>query len=297
MSVDLTNKPIAITGASSGIGRATAIACARAGMPVVLAARRLDKLERVVAEIRAIDIIGRDGRTIKGCAVAVETDVSKPEDCTRLIDRTVAEFGSIYSVFANAGYGYEKAVLDTSEAEIREIFETNFWGTLNTIRPAIAAMRNAAPTSAARSGTKQPLGHVLICTSSLSKIGVPYLGMYSATKAAQDHLGRSMRHELHGTGIRLSTVHPIGTRTELWEVLEKRSGGKTKFSSRTPASFMQPPERVAKAVVKCLHTPRGEVWTSLPTRVMLGLSVMFPGITDALFGMAVKKVQKRETRR
>lgn len=296
MTIDLTNKPIAITGASSGIGRATAIACARAGMPVVLAARRLDKLERVVAEIRAINIVSRDGQTTKGRAIAVETDVTKPEDCARLIDRTVAEFGSIYSVFANAGYGYEKAVLDTPEAEIREIFETNFWGTLNTIRPAIAAMRKAGPANEARNNTTQPLGHVLICTSSVAKIGVPYLGMYSATKAAQDHLGRSMRHELHGTGIHVSTVHPIGTRTELWEVLEKRSGGKTKFSSRTPASFMQPPERVAKAVVKCLHKPRGEVWTSLPTRVVLGLSVVFPGITDALFGMAVGKVQKRATR-
>lgn len=284
MSTDLTNRPIAITGASSGIGRATAIACARAGMPVVLAARRMERLEQVAAEIRSLDLVTRDSRGGKGRAIAVETDVTRPGDCVRLIGRTVSEFGSIYAVFANAGYGYEKAVLATSDAEIRELFETNFWGTLNTIRPAVAAMRGTRAGSAS--------GHVLICSSSLSKIGLPYLGMYSATKAAQDHLGRSMRHELFGTGIRLSTVHPIGTRTELWEVLERRSGGVTKPSSRTPASLMQPPERVAGAVVRCLRKPRGEVWTSVPARLMLGLSVMFPGITDAILGRPSAKAHK-----
>ncbi len=284
MTIDLTNKPIAITGASSGIGRATAIACAKAGMPVALAARRLDKLEQVVAEIRALN----------GRAIAVEADVTKPDHCARLIERTIAEFGPIYSVFANAGYGFEKSFTDATENELREIFETNFWGTLNTIRPALAAMRGTSSASGNHASPKTTTGHVLICTSSISKIGIPYLGAYSATKAAQDHLGRALRHELYGTGIRVSTVHPIGTRTELWDVLEQRSGGKAKFSSRTPKSFMQPPERVANAIVKCLKKPRGEVWTSLPTRLALGLSVIFPGITDALLNWPMKRMHQRE---
>src|SRR5882724_761167 len=125
--IDLTGKPIAITGASSGIGRATAIACAAAGMPVALGARRVEKLESAVREITAAG----------GRAIAVPTDVDKPEDCRRLVDRTVAEFGSIYAVFANAGYGFEKAMADTTDAELRAIFETNFFGTMNTIRPAM----------------------------------------------------------------------------------------------------------------------------------------------------------------
>src|SRR5207237_1833907 len=98
--MDLTGKPIAITGASSGIGRATAIACARAGMPVAVGARRADRLESLSAEIAAAG----------GRAIAVQMDVDKPEDCQRLIDRTIGAFGSIYAVFANAGFGLHKPI-------------------------------------------------------------------------------------------------------------------------------------------------------------------------------------------
>src|SRR6187401_3636157 len=102
--MDLRDRPIAITGASSGIGRATAFACAAAGMPVVLGARRVEKLQAAVEEIR------RAG----GKAVAVGMDVDRPEDCRTLVDRTAAEFGSIYAVFANAGYGLERPIEEVS---------------------------------------------------------------------------------------------------------------------------------------------------------------------------------------
>src|SRR4051812_272404 len=121
--VDLTGKPIAITGASSGIGLATAIACAAAGMPGALGARREDRLTEAVEKIQAKG----------GKAIAVRMDVDKPEDCRALVERTVAEFGSIYAVFANAGYGAHMPVATTPDADIRAMFETNFWGTLNTI--------------------------------------------------------------------------------------------------------------------------------------------------------------------
>src|SRR5262249_55651912 len=125
--IDLTGKPIAITGASSGIGLATALACARAGMPVALAARREDRLSAAVEKIRATG----------GKAIAVRTDVDKPEDCRALVERTVSEFGSIYAIFANAGYGAFMPIATTPDEDLRAIFETNFWGTLNTIRPAL----------------------------------------------------------------------------------------------------------------------------------------------------------------
>src|SRR6187549_2932574 len=105
--IELRGKPIAITGASSGIGRATAIACARAGMPVAAAARREDRLEGLVEEIN------RAG----GRAIAVRTDVTDAGDCERLIAGTVEAFGSVYAVYANTGYGMEKAVHLMSDAE------------------------------------------------------------------------------------------------------------------------------------------------------------------------------------
>lgn len=230
----LTGRPIAITGAGTGIGRATAIACARAGMPVALAGRRIEPLEEVRESIESAG----------GRAIAAPTDVADAEQCRDLIRRTVDAFGPIYSVFANAGYGLRGPVDALEDSAIRAIFETNFWGTLNTIRPALEVM------------LPEGQGHVLICSSCLSKIGTPYTAPYSATKAAQDHFGRAMRHELSGRGIRVSTVHPIGTRTEFFDASARRSGG-SRGAKKPPAMFTQSPERVASAVVRCLRRPRG----------------------------------------
>lgn len=270
--IELANKPIAITGASSGIGRATAIACARAGMPVALGARRVDKLRSLAAEISAAG----------GRALVAGTDVTRPEDCERLIDQTVAEFGSIYAVFANAGYGFEKGVLDCSDSDIREIFETNFYGTLNTVRPAARRMVAAGE------------GHILICSSCVSKVAMPFLGPYSATKAAQDHFARAMRAELDGTGVRVSSVHPIGTSTEFFE--QSAARGEVPGALHTPAMFVQPAERVASAIVRRLRRPGragGEVWTSPTVRTVFALATAFPGVADAILMRRVRQERRK----
>jgi short-subunit dehydrogenase len=255
----LAGLPIAITGASSGIGRATALACAAAGMPVALGARRRDRLDTLLTEILATRPAAP--------AIAIPMDVDSPDDCRRLIDAAAEEFGSLYAVFANAGYGFEKPFLQTSDAEIRAIYQTNFFGTLNTIRPALEHMR------------PRGRGHILICSSSISKLGSPFFSAYSGSKAAQDHLARGLRIELAGTGIFVSSVHPVGTRTEFFEKVDERAEGKS-IGTRTPETFMQSPDTVARAIVRCLKRPRGEVWTSTPARLGLALATAFPGLAD-----------------
>ncbi|MFN0133668.1 MAG: SDR family NAD(P)-dependent oxidoreductase [Phycisphaerales bacterium] len=262
--IDLRGRPIAITGASSGIGLATAMACAQAGMPVAVAARRIERLEQVVERIKSAG----------GRAIAVACDVDKPGDSERLVARATEAFGSMYAVFANAGYGLDRAMHECSDADVRAIFETNFFGTLATIRPALAQMLPARR------------GHVLVCSSCLAKMGTPFHGAYSATKAAQDHIARAMRIELAASGIHVSSVHPVGTRTELFDLMESRSGGK--HGLRSPISLMQPPERVARAVVRCLRRPRGEVWTSAPARWAFVLANAFPSWTDAALRRATR---------
>jgi short-subunit dehydrogenase len=276
MPISLQGKAIAITGASSGIGAATAVACAGAGMPVALGARRTDKLDQLVQRIR------RGG----GRAIALKTDVDRPEDCRALIDATVAEFGSIYSVYANAGYGEEHAIHEMTDAQMRQMFETNFFGTLSTIRPALEYMlKEPAP---AEGGLR---GHVLICSSCVAKMPLPYYGAYSATKAAQNHIGRAMNLELRPLGVRVSTVHPIGTRTEFFDTVKDRSGV-AKLVDHTPDRFLQSADYVAKKTIDCLRRPRPEVWTGPKGAfVRFGMSVctLLPGLSDACVGGMVNK--------
>ncbi|TVQ33856.1 MAG: SDR family NAD(P)-dependent oxidoreductase [Phycisphaeraceae bacterium] len=272
--IDLKDKPICITGASSGIGAATALACARAGMPVLLAARREDKLAEIVERIRS------EG----GEAAAEVVDVADAEACERMIARAIEQFGSIYSVFANAGYGLEKAVHEMSDEEMRRIFEVNYFGTLNTLRPATPHM------------LERGAGHLLICSSCLARFPIPYYSAYSATKAAQHHIGRAMRLELEPHGVHVSTVHPVGTKTEFFDQVKGHSR-RTTLVEHSPDFFMQTPERVARAVVRCLRRPRPEVWTSKLTLWGMAFGAATPRIADMGVRHMVRKRQAELERR
>jgi short-subunit dehydrogenase len=158
------------------------------------------------------------------------------------------------------------------------MIRTNFWGSLWFVRHAVGAMNG--------------VGHVMMCSSCLSKIGMPLHATYSATKAMQDHFCRGLRHELGSqtatAGIHVSSVHPIGTSTEFFEQAARRSGG-ARLMSTTPDLFTQPPERVAQAVLRGLYSPRGEIWTSFPTRMGLAIATAFPGVADWLISRAMRK--------
>lgn len=264
---ELQGKPIVITGASSGIGAATALACARAGMPVGLFARREDKLAIVK------DKIERDG----GRAIVVVGDVADPDANLELIARTEEAFGDLCAVIANAGYGAEIECATMPIEDIRTMFEVNFFGSMFLVQPAIARFRERGS------------GHAMMVSSCLSKIGLPRYGAYSASKAMQDHFCRAMRHELRGTGVYVSSVHPVGTKTEFFDEAAKKSKGGKLSLAGTSERFMQTPEHVARVMLKCLRKPRGEVWPSPLARIGFGASVMMPGVTDWLLGRMVEK--------
>jgi len=265
-AVELSGKPIIITGASSGIGKAAAIACAQAGMPVALFARSQDKLEAVKEQIE------RDG----GSAIVVVGAVEDVDANLELIAKSEEAFGDVYGALANAGYGAEVECATMAIEDIRAMFEVNFYGSLNLVQPMVAKFR--------RRGS----GHAMMVSSVLSKIGLPYYGAYCASKAAQDYFCRGMRHEVARDGVFVSSVHPVGTKTEFFNEAAKRSGGQLEFSG-SGDRFMQSPEKVAGAIVKCLKRPRGEVWTSWPARIGVGASVMMPGVTDWALGRMVRK--------
>ncbi|MEM8756822.1 MAG: SDR family NAD(P)-dependent oxidoreductase [Planctomycetota bacterium] len=261
---DLTGRPMLIAGASSGIGAATAVACAAAGMPVALGARRLEQLEAVAERCRQAG----------AAAVAIGLDVTDPEACAEFVRRAESELGPAYGVFANAGWGAESPVLEMPAAEIRAMFETNLFGTINVLHAAVPGM------------AQRGAGHALLCSSCLGLFPTPWYSVYSATKAAQHHLGRAMDLELRDQGVRVSTVHPVGTKTEFFERMDERGPS---LMAGTSERFMQPPEAVARGIVRCLRKPRPEVWTS-PT-AMLGMkaSALMPRLTNAVLRRVIVK--------
>ncbi len=257
MSRQLQDKVIVITGASAGIGAATAEACAAAGMDVVLGARRLDKLQAVAGRVQAA------GRR----ALAVACDVRRDEDVARLMDQAMGELGRVDAVFANAGYGLRAAVLEMTDAQHRDIFETNYFGTVRTLQAAAEPMRQ----------TEAGLRHILVCTSAASEIALPYFGAYGATKAAQDAIAGALRAELAGEGFAVTSVHPVGTRTEFFKVAGELSG--TRFSEPTPNTppvLAQSSQAVARKVVRTLRRPRPELWPRGFVRYGLALLTAFP---------------------
>lgn len=259
---ELRQKVICITGASAGIGKATALACAREGMRVVVSARREDRLTELSDQINAAG----------GEAIPVVCDVASDEQVNTLVQRTLDHFGQLDAVLANAGYGLEQASATFNEHDWRQIFEVNFWGTMRVIGASAPILQ------------AQGHGHILITSSCLSRFTLPYYSAYSATKASQTQVARSMRLELAPDGIDVSVVHPIATRTEFFDKTAKASGTEhVGVPQHAPKMFVQPPERVAKAIVKCLRKPVPEVWTSHLTRVGVSLMVLFPWFPDMLF--------------
>jgi len=255
----LQDRVICIVGASSGIGRAVAIQCAQAGMRVVVAARRLDRLEELARELNGA---GRQ-------ALAVACDIANEADSQSLIDQCVDRFGRVDAVLANAGYLHEGSIVDLSDQALRQIFEVNFFGTVRVARAAVAAFR------------RQSQGHLLITSSCLSRFTLPYFSAYSATKAAQTHMARALRLELEHEGIEVSVIHPITTRTEFFDTASDVAGERRRgIPKHTPRLLVQTPERVARAIVKCLRKPTPEVWTSHITRLAAGAMVAFPAFHD-----------------
>ena len=273
MAIDLKGKSIVITGGGTGIGAATAIAAAAAGMSVCITGRREAQLEQVKR------IIAESG----GHALAIPCDVTESGSESRLLDAAESQLGPAWAVFANAGRGLDRTVHGTSQQEMLDIFEVNFFATHLLLAEAARRMIDRS------SG-----GHLLACASCLSRFSIPNHAAYSATKASQDILCQSMRLELKPHGIHVSSVHPITTRTEFFEKSAEYSGNaEHRVLEETPSIFVQTSERVADAIVRCLRRPRPEVWTSQIVRMTSIARNLFPRILDRRLRSMVKDAPQR----
>src|SRR5580765_5230788 len=188
---------IAITGASAGIGRATALRMAREGAAVAICARRADRLDAVAAEIVAAG----------GQALPMAADVTRAGDMDAFVARTLERFGRLDVMMGIAG-----AIDEIGPEQMQKLMDINYTGTYHATRAALPVFR------------RQGSGHIIIVSSIVGKRGVPYMGAYSATKFAQVGLAECLRSEVVGTGIHVSVVYPVSTETEFFDVMSRETG-------------------------------------------------------------------------
>ena len=264
MGKDLTGRVAVITGASSGIGQATAERFAAEGMPVVMGARRVARLAEVAEGIRRMG----------GTARAVETDVRQPDQVRRLVEDAVAAFGRVDVLVNNAGLGYFGPVESTPPDEARYLFDVNLMGTLHGVQAAVPHMR------------RQGSGHIINVASIVGKRATPGNGVYSATKFAQVALSEALRLELASAGIRVSVVCPVSTTTEFFDVAGARSP--LQFTATGPTFSAA---QVADAIVRCVRRPRAEVMVYRPARLLVILNAVSPRLADRILAALWRKVR------
>ena len=259
---------VVITGASAGIGRALAIELNARGAKLVLAARRLDRLNEL-------------NRDLGGSHLVVKADVAIQEDCVHLVRAAVEHFGRLDTLVCNAGYGNYSRAWEVERADVEAIFATNFLGTLDPIRAA----RPLLLKNDFRNGYR---GQIMIVTSCVARRGTPYLGVYSATKAAQLTFAEALRVELRPTKIAVTTVHPIMTETEFGKV---SSAGGLRRNVKNESAGKQSAAHVARRMADAIERPTPEVWPSRPSRLVFSLATYLPRLTD----LAMSKFAKSFT--
>ena len=256
MARALRDMIVLITGASAGIGRELALQLDRAGSRLALCARRMDRLEELNAQLGNRHFIMR-------------ADVADVADCGSFIAQSHAHFGRIDTLVCNAGYGIYQPAWQTSSGDMRAIPATNVLGTTDLIHAAIPVLLTHAKREQFR-------GQVMIVSSAAARRAVPYLGAYSATKAAQLSIAEALRVELAGEGISVTSVHPIRTPTEFGAAAEE-SSGITLPRNHGPR---QPAEFVARRMIGAIRNPTAEVWPHQATRLAIIFGILFPSLAD-----------------
>ena len=216
----LDGKQVVITGASAGIGRASAVACAAAGADVTIGARRLDRLETIAAELRDVHDVS---------ATPVQTDVTDSADVERLMEVAAAD-GGVDVVVANAGLATEGTVEELSDESYRTMMATNTDGMFFTARSALPHLR-------ARSGT-------IIFIASFAGIYPRSMNpVYAATKWWTRGFAQSLMAQVSDTGIGVSVINPSEVRTEFGS--QRGVASKERYA---PGEVTEP-EAIAEAVV------------------------------------------------
>ncbi|MFV9505792.1 MAG: SDR family NAD(P)-dependent oxidoreductase [Oscillochloridaceae bacterium umkhey_bin13] len=247
---------VLITGASAGIGAATARLFAAAGAGLVLAARRPAPLEALAASLPV--------------ARAIPTDVADPVACAALIEQTVATYGRLDILINNAGVGLVGPAVALPPAALDQALAVDLLGPL-------ALMQAAAPLMQA-----QGRGQIINVSSVLAVQPLPYLGGYAAAKAALERLSEAARMELHGTGVMVSVVRPGTTQTGFGG---RQLGEGRQIRRISPKGV--PPEVVARTILRVAQREPRLAYVSLGDRLGVWLARLLPGLAEPALARAI----------
>jgi short-subunit dehydrogenase len=239
--MDVIGKVIIVTGASEGIGRAAVRCLAQAGAKVALVARNRARLEELVQELRGTDHE----------ALGVPTDLRDPQAVAQMVEQVRVAFGRIDVLINNAGQSAAGTVADVDPAIFRQIMELNIYG-------ALAAIQAVVPVMRAGGG-----GMIVNISSMVSKMNIPGLGTYAATKAALNVLSSTARDELAPENIRVITVFPRTTETDFGK---HALGDREMRARQRPGAnwranvVVDSPEFVAEKILAAVQTEAEETY-------------------------------------
>lgn len=251
----LKNRSVVITGASSGIGRATAIELAKEGAWLTLVARREEPLESLREEVERLG----------GRALVHRCDVTNPEALRDAARDANATYGGIDAWVNNAGVCVMGELEKTPDDVFRRAMDVNFHGYVYGAKAVLPFFR------------ARNRGVLINVCSVESAVTAPYSTAYASTKFAVRGLTRSLRQELADTGISVCAVLPPSTDTPLHEHTANFTGKKLK--AREPVVT---PERVAQAIIRCILKPRAEVVVGVQPKLAVMMDSVFPRVTERL---------------
>lgn len=264
----LDEQVIVITGASSGIGLATALAAARQGAQLVLAARSGATLTEIVQQIKASG----------GDAIAVQADVGEREGAESIAAATIARFGRIDTWVNNAGVSIYGRLDEVSEEDSKRLFQTNFWG---VVHGSLAAL----PHLKANGGALINIG------SEVSDAVVPLQGMYSASKHAVKGFTDALRIELDAdeAPVAVTLVQPTAVDTPYPE----HAGNYLSQEPMLPSPMIEP-EKVASAILDAATYPARDVKVGAMSVINTTMAKIMPSLADALAKMQLGRQQRNE---
>jgi short-subunit dehydrogenase len=257
------NKIAVVTGASSGIGEATAKRLAREGMQVVLAARRLDRLEKLTQEINALG----------GRAFPFPSDLRHESERTRLIQAITERFGNVDVLINNAGLGWYGYGVEMKWKTAREMLQVNVEAVVQLTLGFLEKMR------------QRNSGHIINVGSISGSIPSQGIALYGATKSFLDNFTTALFRELTGSGVHVSVLRAGSVRTEFYESANQRENGMHAPTEEVGLTS----ERVAQRIWSLILHPRRVVYLPEWLRVVPWGELAFGWIIDRLGPLLLNK--------